>query len=92
MSLILNLMDFDRVQQYSLIIDEGPFTGESWILQDNDGREVPEMVSYLMQSDSVSEVHKIVFTRNDHSTLELAVVGASKCQHSKNLDGKSSPP
>jgi hypothetical protein len=90
MSLIFNLMDFDRVQQYSLIIDKGPYTSESWILQDNNGRNVPQMVSYLMQSDSVSEVHKIVFTRNDQSTLELAVVGVSTC--SKISDGKSSPP
>ena len=90
MSLVFNLMDFDRVQQYALVITEGPFTGQSWVLMDNLDKRVPQIVSYAITSNSVSEEHKIVFTHDDQSTLELAIVGVSQCQITPGLN-KSKP-
>ena len=83
---LFHLMDFDRVQQYTLAFKEGPFTGESWELQDNLGIKVQEVASYVMISNSVSEVHKIVFTCNDQSTTEFAVVGVSICKTSHGIN------
>lgn len=76
---IFHLMDFHQVQQYQLRIVEGPYEGNSWEVLDNIDQPVQGITSYVMTSDAVSEVHKIVLTRADQTQIELAVIGLSTC-------------
>ena len=79
MATVFHLMDFDRVQQFTLIIKHGPFTGDSWKLRDHLDVDFPGVISYIMSSDSVLEEHKIVITYDDYSIIELAIIGVSEC-------------
>jgi len=96
MCTVFHLMDFDKVERYNLVVKPGPFSADSWELQDEVGRPVREMVSYAMSSDAVSEEHQVVLKRKDDSLLKLALVGVSSWRNSqsssKPSDGSGSPP